>query len=774
MLKHFVKLKSPLNSAVIYPTLKDQVGRFNDTGWTHANARSLWDLWSDDGFIAPDERHELDHVEPFDEWEEFAMFASHYFILIASQDLDGEVIHPSPRISANEHTEDATIPKLDLVPQIEKGITPRRHGSSFTIDSDNVLCFAGHGVQGRLSTTDQLTSSATETSTIDTLSIPPVTGVVCNTTTRFQQNDHLVVGGRRSPDDAQRGCFHRSQGRWHRVEDLPKGLYRHTATKVHCGGCEGILIHGGKHSSTEISDDWLFWQPGASWRKLRVRGELPDSVFGASMIATDANSGLMLGGINSQNVVNMKIWRWDVKSDQGDEGVYVHCDQIDPTIPNGALQMAAVARFGAQIVSLGSKILLVGGICADGITRLQDEILQIDASSATIGRVRKENVSQRPLLIGVSIEKLEEDRCLIIGGGAVCFSFGTFWNTCCFLCGMKIDSHDKKWTLRHVHGQKYTKSRHLPTVDDVPNTRSTSIRALADCETVEVPRCTIASKKDFESVLRAGKPVILEQLDIGPCAHLWSLDYLRAKVVIHASRSTQMDFVKKNFEYQHIRFGDFLDALERNEAVYLRAISSSNPTTQATSLDKDFPKLAGDFDLPPELADVTDNLHSSPLRISGPARMWLHYDVMANVLAQIRSSKELILYHPSDVDQLGFAPGASSSTLDVCDTAKHKFKPHTKRYKASVSAGDVLFIPALWSHAAAPTDGFSVAVNVFFRNLTTGYAAGKDVYGNRDLQAYENGRQNVQRMANAFKDVPAEARTFYLKRLAQELMDLAE
>lgn len=65
--------------------------------------------------------------------------------------------------------------------------------------------------------------------------------------------------------------------------------------------------------------------------------------------------------------------------------------------------------------------------------------------------------------------------------------------------------------------------------------------------------------------------------------------------------------------------------------------------------------------------------------------------------------------------------------------------------------------------------GFSVAVNVFFRNLENGYAAGKDVYGNRDLAAYEKGRLDVAKIAKSFDKLPADMKEFYLLRLAEEL-----
>ena len=148
---------------------------------------------------------------------------------------------------------------------------------------------------------------------------------------------------------------------------------------------------------------------------------------------------------------------------------------------------------------------------------------------------------------------------------------------------------------------------------------------------------------------------------------------------------------------------------------------------------------------------------------------------MANILCQIRGSKRILLFHPSDVIKLGFPPGASSSRLNALEDEARSKPPScdAQAYEAHLHPGDVLFIPPLWPHTAAPTDGVSIAVNVFFRDMPDGYAAGKDVYGNRDLQAYENGRRDVQRVAKAFQHLPRQVGQFYLQRLAAELGDLA-
>jgi tRNA wybutosine-synthesizing protein 4 len=95
--------------------------------------------------------------------------------------------------------------------------------------------------------------------------------------------------------------------------------------------------------------------------------------------------------------------------------------------------------------------------------------------------------------------------------------------------------------------------------------------------------------------------------------------------------------------------------------------------------------------------------------------------------------------------------------------------PNTHPHEAILKPGDILFLPPLWLHAASPTSGVSIAVNVFFRNLANGYAAGRDVYGNRDLQAYEMGRRDVEKIVHSFDGLPPDMARFYLDKLADEL-----
>ena len=146
---------------------------------------------------------------------------------------------------------------------------------------------------------------------------------------------------------------------------------------------------------------------------------------------------------------------------------------------------------------------------------------------------------------------------------------------------------------------------------------------------------------------------------------------------------------------------------------------------------------------------------------------------MANMLCQIRNRKRLLLYPPKDISRLNIPCGTSSSSLHVFDTNSSHLLPGTHPHEAVLSPGDVLFIPPLWCHAASPTDQTSVAVNLFFRSLPSGYAPGRDVYGNRDLQAYEKGRKDIEKIAKSFSELPPDMSQFYMERLAMELREKA-
>ncbi|KAL8707629.1 MAG: hypothetical protein Q9220_007367 [cf. Caloplaca sp. 1 TL-2023] len=249
------------------------------------------------------------------------------------------------------------------------------------------------------------------------------------------------------------------------------------------------------------------------------------------------------------------------------------------------------------------------------------------------------------------------------------------------------------------------------------------------------------------------------------------------QVVIHQAEHGRLNFQTKNFRYVKKPFGEFIQEACNGSRVYLRSLSEAKPADEPASLYDDFPGLQDDFTLPEKFDTVLRNQHSSSLRISGPVNMWLHYDVMANILCQVIGRKKIALYPPSEAIRFQIPPGQSSSPIDVFaddSDGRGQIKYPQNCIEATLMDGDVIYIPPLWLHSTAPLDNFSVSINVFFRDLESGYAAGRDVYANRDLQAYENGRKSIGKMVKSFDGLPNDIGSAYLLRLADELKAEAE
>jgi tRNA wybutosine-synthesizing protein 4 len=154
MTAHFNKLQTPLRAVEKYPTTEAQQRRFQSLGWPSVSVRNLWELWSAPEFASSAERKHLDSIEPFDEWEEFALFGCHYFLLIANTPCAFSKLESrngQNEISATPILMDATYAEYP------KGNGLRRFAASFasvgragTRPRDMIGNFGGMGLTTRL------------------------------------------------------------------------------------------------------------------------------------------------------------------------------------------------------------------------------------------------------------------------------------------------------------------------------------------------------------------------------------------------------------------------------------------------------------------------------------------------------------------------------------------------------------------------------------------------------------------------------------------------
>ena len=507
------------------------------------------------------------------------------------------------------------------------------------------------------------------------------------------------------------------------------------------------------------------------------------AAFGANMLSLGPSHGFLFGGMRQDGIICHGFWRWRLGIvDEKVTGVAFNSATASLDVSIGI--QPYMGRFGATASIIGGSVLVVGGIASPGVIPRKYESLSITgdfltskssvhdtALSVTAVEPDRQCNWPRPFLVGHSSVTTIRGNVLVVGGGAVCFSFGTSWNSGTWLVHDGTTRPATAWALLDPDA---TPSSPQPDEKSGPQLGTNgSLRPIA--------RSTLTVVNDPQSIVQQAVPRVLESVNIGPCLDLWTLDYLKEKignerqVIVHHSPTQSMKFHAKNFKYVKQSFGEFLDMAARGAHLYLRSTSSENPAQRPAVLAEDFPEIANDFQLPPEILLLAKDFHSSALRISGDANMWLHYDVMANLYCQIRGNRRLVIYPPSDITRLDFPPGSTTSRLDLFDTNSSSSQfggiPGTSPIEAALKPGDVLFIPPLWPHTGAPEGGVSIAVNVFFRNLSTKeYAAGRDIYGNRDLQPYEDGRRDLEKIVRRFDhDVPADIARAYLNRLADEL-----
>jgi tRNA wybutosine-synthesizing protein 4 len=141
-----------------------------------------------------------------------------------------------------------------------------------------------------------------------------------------------------------------------------------------------------------------------------------------------------------------------------------------------------------------------------------------------------------PFMIGSSIVPYD-DSLLVVGGGATCFSMGTFWETNAY----KIRIPDHILDSLYPTSRSYASSRSAPSLvgsrkfSNLPAATTVSEDKILDREehgiqVTSVPRIQLESAEQFQKILRDGKPVIFKNCNIGHCQSKWSPEFLVSQI----------------------------------------------------------------------------------------------------------------------------------------------------------------------------------------------------------------------------------------------------
>jgi len=544
MIQHFDNLHTPLRSIHQYPQLSDQEHRFLQAGWRSAHAISLWELWNDLSFLTEEQRLGLNDVEPFDEWEDFVLFASHYFLLEASNGvLDRRAMSNGNTAHHNSTTIDDTNcsstwckSPMNFTPFATVGSprnVRRRFGAPLSLSPGVIGHHGGLGSQSRNSSTDVYRE---ENAGHERPVLPPgaIEARMCHTITCLKDGSSLLVGGRSSPDHARSDSWLGRNQSWRRVDDLPFPVYRHCACSVvRSDGEEAVLIFGGRTNSRDALNHWLLWRDSTGWIPVSASGDTISPRFGAAMASTSGCQGIVLGGMGAEGTIYQDMWLWEVADVDGSPSItLVKCMN---SFISTKISPALVYRFGACVVQSSIGILLVGGV-ADRVLpnrfaciclpETPDNSLQ-SAEPFAIEWSRSMKSQDRPLLVGHSVLK-QCGSVIIVGGGVNCFSFGTYWNQS--VCTLDSSTYERPpWGLENPASSKAGENppQEPESLLESHFNQMSVVEALA-AETVRSTH--VATAKDFDRIVNNSKPVKMENMELGSCLTEWTFDSLKQKI----------------------------------------------------------------------------------------------------------------------------------------------------------------------------------------------------------------------------------------------------
>lgn len=194
----------------------------------------------------------------------------------------------------------------------------------------------------------------------------------------------------------------------------------------------------------------------------------------------------------------------------------------------------------------------------------------------------------------------------------------------------------------------------------------------------------------------------------------------------------------------------------------------SDVRKDVANIKTQFPHLSDDINIPQFFDE--DQFFSSVFRMaSAGTQLWTHYDVMDNLLIQIKGKKRAVLYSPKDALNL-YLNGDKSKVLDIDNPDLSRFPnfANATRYECLLEEGDILFIPALWFHNVISLE-FSIAVNVFWRELDSSMYDKKDTYGNKDLLLATRAMQVLDRALKIVGELPENYRDFYARVMVTKI-----
>ncbi|XP_053167973.1 tRNA wybutosine-synthesizing protein 4 [Hemicordylus capensis] len=444
MQNHFNQLHSQLHSLAQYPDCKAQEMRFLQRGWDECSSINMNEFYS--RFVPREEQQRIRALEPFDEFEEWHLKCSHYFILVASK---GEKLIQTPVFPGVGEGAFSTCSAPHFAGTVavsvcmtDLGVTGlRRYGHRSVLMAPHLVLTTGgfgdsSGRHCRLTELHALVKHEDAWRSHAVCLAPPAEawdGRLFHTVTLLQTGWALVLGGRKAPaNPALEACGLRvleaadssapggpvvELTRLPPVEKLASARWRHTATEVTYQGEAYLFIYGGCCDSGQtVRADWCFLHLDEfCCRQIPVEGPVPTGRHSHSACGW-AGGVLLAGGLAAtEQPLGAVLFLRPMESGFQWHSIVTH----PPLTP----------RYSHTAHVHDGKLLLVGGVWFQAPS--VPGVAVIDLASGSVAEFHIDTTSlEWPLMLHnhSSVFLPEEKEVLLMGGGGNCFSFGSHLN----------------------------------------------------------------------------------------------------------------------------------------------------------------------------------------------------------------------------------------------------------------------------------------------------------------------------------------------------------
>ncbi|EAZ63361.2 carboxymethyltransferase [Scheffersomyces stipitis CBS 6054] len=425
MMYHFNHLRSPLQCVQTYPLKEDQITRFNRY-YPLAEVRNLFENWL--CLIDDNMKERVEHIEEFDEWEEFIIFCQHYVIVHATNMKKDQLIYAdsdSHQAVSHDYDFDDNV-KLTLDTRANPEFLELKFPAITTISGNQILVHGGlRQTRSNLSYIyDSVNGNVSER--IFTGEVPPR---MCHTLTALSDTTCVLIGGRTRPGMALNDTYKLQGDEWVKLKDIPNGRCRHAATRL---SESEVLIFGGLPENKEHCGASLFevydinMEESRPLKIVQNGSEATIANLKSCGIAYNGQYGLIIGGMEKETVptVNNQIYKFTIGEDRSS----IHITSV----AQGDVWM----RIGSQVQFVGeNKVVVIGGISPRHVFSNFSNIVTYNVETQEIRCVEiPESITKTspPIFIGfgsgVLVDEKGRKSIALLGGGAVCYSFGSCYN----------------------------------------------------------------------------------------------------------------------------------------------------------------------------------------------------------------------------------------------------------------------------------------------------------------------------------------------------------